>query len=139
MTRFYEGADMANPQNLIPNSQRTPSELREQTRRAGQKSGEARRRKRAFREIAEVLGNIAICDGDVSDIESIQKLGEMKGANLSVKEAMLWQQIQKALNGDTKAFEVVMGVLGEQPTDKVEIQVQQNKDSLDKLVAQMEE
>ena len=34
-----------NEQNLIPNSERTPSELKEQTRRAGIASGKARREK----------------------------------------------------------------------------------------------
>ena len=121
------------------NSRKTPEERREQASKAGKASVEARRRKKTFREIAEILGNITIHDGEVSDLDEIQRIGQIKGANLSVKEVMLWQQIQKANNGDTKAIEVVMGVLGEQPTDKVEIQVQQNKDSLDKLVAQMEE
>lgn len=129
--------------NLMPieevNSRKTPEERREQASKAGKKSGQVRRAKKTFREIAEILGNIAIHDGEVSEIDEIKRIGQIKGANLSVKEVMLWQQIQKAINGDTKAFEVVMGVLGEQPTDKVEIQVQQNKDSLDKLVAQMEE
>ncbi|MBQ1293095.1 MAG: hypothetical protein IIY21_03595 [Clostridiales bacterium] len=126
-------------ENLFQYQDRTPSELRENARKAGIKSGEARRQKKTFREIAEILGTITLFDGDVLELEEIQRIGQMKGANLSVKEVMVWQQIQKAINGDTKAFEVVMGVLGEQPTDKVEIQVQQNKDSLDKLVAQMEE
>ncbi|MBQ1570223.1 MAG: hypothetical protein IIZ78_03780 [Clostridiales bacterium] len=126
-------------ENLFQYQDRTPSELRENARKAGIKSGEARRQKKTFREIAEILGTITLFDGDVLELEEIQRIGQIKGANLSVKEVMVWQQIQKAINGDTKAFEVVMGVLGEQPTDKVEIQVQQNKDSLDKLVAQMEE
>ena len=121
------------------NSRLTPEEMREKMSMMGKKSVEARRRKKTFREIAEVLGSITIHDGEVSEIDEIQRIGQMKGANLSVKEVMIWQQIQKAINGDTKAFEVVMGVLGEQPTDKVEIQVQQNKDSLDRLIAQMEE
>ena len=121
------------------NSRLTPEEMREKMSMMGKKSVEARRRKKTFREIAEVLGSITIHDGEVSELDEIQRIGQMKGANLSVKEVMIWQQIQKAINGDTKAFEVVMGVLGEQPTDKVEIQVQQNKDSLDRLIAQMEE
>jgi hypothetical protein len=36
---------MANEQNLVPNSERTPEELREQTRKAGVASGKARREK----------------------------------------------------------------------------------------------
>ena len=39
-----------NDQNLIPNSQRTPSELREMTRKGGIRSGEERRRRKSLRE-----------------------------------------------------------------------------------------
>ena len=126
-------------ENLKPQNTRTKDEQREIARLGGIASGEARRRKKTFREIAEAIGSASMRSGDAFDIESIEMMGDLKGANLSLKEVMIWQQIQKAINGDTKAFEVVMGVLGEQPTDKVEVQVQQNKDSLDKLVAQMEE
>ena len=121
------------------NSRLTPEEMREKMSMMGKKSAEARKAKKTFREIAEILGSITIHDGEVSDIEEIRRLGEMKGANLSVKEVIIWQQIQKAINGDTKAFEVVRDTLGEKPFDKVELQVQDSKDSLDKLVAQMEE
>ena len=46
-----------NAQNLIPNSQRTPSELREMTRRAGIASGKARREKRMLKDIYEFIGS----------------------------------------------------------------------------------
>ena len=39
-----------NEKNLIPNSERTPKELQEMTRKGGIKSGEARRRRRTLRE-----------------------------------------------------------------------------------------
>ena len=37
---------MANEKNLIPNSERSPSEVRENGKKGGQKSGEVRREKR---------------------------------------------------------------------------------------------
>ena len=40
-----------NDENLIKNSDRTPSERRELARKAGKASGEARRRKRDSREL----------------------------------------------------------------------------------------
>ena len=126
-------------ENLKPQNTRTKEEQREIARLGGIASGKARRQKKTFREIAEALGSAKMRSGEAFDIETIERMGDLKDANLSLKEVMIWQQVQKAINGDTKAFEVVMAVLGEQPTDKVEIQVQQNKDSLDKLVAQMEE
>lgn len=53
---------MANIQNLIPNSERTPEELREMTRKAGIASGEARRRKKSLREKAKLLMSLSVKD-----------------------------------------------------------------------------
>ncbi len=128
-----------NDENLIPFNKLTEKERRELASKAGKASVAKRRQQKTFREIAEALGNASIRDGDVYNLEQIRKIAELKDANLSVKELMLWQQIQKAMNGDTKAFEVVRDTLGEKPFEKVEVQVQESKDSLDKLVAQMEE
>lgn len=44
-----------NDENLIPNSQRTPSELREMTSKGGKKSGEVRRKKRDMKKTMEML------------------------------------------------------------------------------------
>lgn len=41
--------------NLIPNSERTPEELREMTRKGGKASGVARRRKRDMRELMKLM------------------------------------------------------------------------------------
>lgn len=46
-----------NINNLIPNSQRSPEQLREQTRKGGIASGEARRRAKSFKEAAEIVLN----------------------------------------------------------------------------------
>lgn len=46
---------MANPENLIPNSKRTPSELRAMTKKGGIASGVARRKKKAAREAAQLF------------------------------------------------------------------------------------
>ena len=88
---------MANKQNLIPNSQRTPSELREMTRKAGIKSGEARRARKTLKETLLMM----LEEGNTQD---------------NITLALL----QKGLNGDTKAYEVIRDTVGEKPTDKVE-------------------
>lgn len=44
-----------NDSNLIPNTERSPSELREMGRKGGIKSGETRRRKRELRKLAKIL------------------------------------------------------------------------------------
>lgn len=50
---------MANESNLIPNSQRTPEELREQTRKGGINSGKSRRKKADIHEaVTNVLNGV---------------------------------------------------------------------------------
>ena len=88
---------MANEQNLIPNSKRTPSELREMTRKAGIASGEARRARKTLK-------------------ETLLMMLEEGNTQNDITLALL----QKALNGDTKAYEVIRDTVGEKPTDKIE-------------------
>ena len=94
---------MANPQNLIPNSQRTPQELREMTRKGGIRSGEVRRARKTLAE--ELLALLS--KGDT-------------------QERMSLAQLEKALKGDTKAYEVIRDTIGEKPTEKVENSGEQN-------------
>ena len=47
-----------NDENLIPNSERSPSELREMGRKGGIRSGEVRRRNKRLREGAKLLAEI---------------------------------------------------------------------------------
>lgn len=46
--------------NLIPNSERSPEELREMGRKGGIKSGEARREKAWVRKMAELMGKVLL-------------------------------------------------------------------------------
>lgn len=89
---------MANEQNLIPNSERSPSELREMARNGGLASGEARRKRKTLKE--ELL--LMLSEGETQQ---------------SVTLAL----IEKAMSGDTKAFEVIRDTIGEKPVDKVMI------------------
>lgn len=47
-----------NKNNLIPNSERSPSELREMGRKGGIRSGEVRRQNKRIRENVELLAKI---------------------------------------------------------------------------------
>lgn len=96
---------MANPQNLIKNEDRTPSERRANASKAGKASGEARRKKRDLRQAIEIL----------LDTEIKGKNGDIK----SGAEAIAIAQFQKALKGDTRAFEVIRDTAGQKPVEKV--------------------
>ena len=108
-----------NEQNLIPTTMRSESEARENSRKGGIKSGEARRKKRDLK-----LAMQALLEADVTD----KKTGEtMSGA-----EAIAMAQYKKALKGDAKAFELVRDTSGQKPVEKVE-QVNIDGEYLDKV------
>ena len=91
-----------NEKNLIPNSERTPSELREMARNGGLASGEARRKRKTLKE--ELL--LMLSDGDIQQKISLALINE-------------------AINGNnagsvTKAFEVIRDTIGERPVEKVQ-------------------
>ena len=104
---------MANEQNLIPFTERSKSEVRKLNSKGGINSGEARRRKRDLRLALE-----ALLEKDISD---------KNGNVMTTTEAIALKQIEKALKGDTKAFEVVRDTVGQKPTEKLDVTV--NDDS----------
>jgi hypothetical protein len=114
-----------NEGNLIPNSQRTPSQLREQARNAGIALGEARRQKRRHKEIAETILSIQISAESVYKYSSDSIKAMAKGCSqnglISVKDWMVISQIEKAVHrGDTRAFEVIRNIVEEEPKERRE-------------------
>lgn len=99
---------MANKQNLVYGNMRSQSEARENGRNGGIASGEARRRKRDLR-----LAMEALLEKDITD---------SSGKTVSGAEAIALKQFQKALKGDTRAFEMIRDTAGQKPIDKVQIQ-----------------
>lgn len=102
---------MANENNLKP--YRTESEAREAGRKGGIASGEARRRKKAFREwLEEQLDS----DG-----------GNLNGQPATKKQLIAARLVQKLLDGNVedkdflRAFEVVRDTIGEKPIDKLSV------------------
>ena len=101
---------MANEQNLIPNSQRTPEELREITRKGGIASGKARRQRKTLAQIGDMIGGLNIKseknrailrDAGITDEDMINDVGMMFRLNL------------KAQQGDTKAIELLSKLRGQ--------------------------
>ena len=87
---------MAGKENLRPVSSK--DEARERGRKGGLASGEARRKRKTLKE--ELL--VMLSEGETQQ---------------SVTLAL----IEKAMSGDTKAFEVIRDTIGEKPVDKVMI------------------
>ena len=74
------------------------------TRKGGIKSGEARRARKTMKETLLMM----LAEGDTQN---------------NITLALL----DKALKGDTKAYEVIRDTVGEKPTDKVDIGNKDNK------------
>lgn len=109
--------------NLVPQSERTKEEQREIARMGGIASGKARREKKMFRETLESLLTMPMKSGEGMCIDDIQNFAAIKGQNISVQEAILIAQVQKAMKGDTRAAEYVRDSIGEKPTDNMNMSV----------------
>lgn len=97
---------MANSKNLKPNSERTPSERRENARKAGIKSGEKRRERKRLKELLEIALQLPN-----------EETGEQN--DLAITTAI----INKARKGDVSAYLAIRDTLGEKPIDKQEVKI----------------
>ena len=120
---------MTNEQNLIPQAHKLTVE---EASKGGKKSAETRRRRRAMRESLELILSMALSNEEamaVTDIEDIQAFADANGKNITVQDAMLLKQVQLALAGSPRSFEIVRDTVGEKPKERIET----NKEALDKL------
>lgn len=109
-----------NNENLIPNSKKSPSEVREQGRNGGIKSGEVRRQKKMMKETLQELLNMPLKKGTVDEITN---LAEGKGKNITAEQALCLAMIKKALKGDVSAATFVRDTSGNKVTDDVNVNV----------------
>ena len=92
---------MANEQNLIKNSERTPSERRENAKKAGVASGKARRKKANLKKAFET-----ILQADVAS-PNVKKQLEDLGFDTTNEMALAMVMMQKAMKGNVRAFEQI--------------------------------
>ena len=99
---------MPNAENLIPNSERTPSERRANASKAGKASGKARRAKRTMREVANLVLDMSVSNGKKVDVKSIKSLAEVSGKNIKVQDALVLTLVKNALTGNIKALQMLI-------------------------------
>ena len=85
----------------------TPSEAREQGRKGGIRSGEVRRERRKMREYLEAA---LVMDADLD------------GETVTNAEAVTVALVKAAKKGSVRAYETILGVLGEKPADTVKVE-----------------
>ena len=96
-----------NENNLIPNSKRSPSEVRENGSKGGKKSGETRRRKKSMREKMKMLLELPCADNDKAKLEALGVSPE----DMDNEMVLLMAQFFKAANGDKDAYDRVMALM----------------------------
>lgn len=99
----------------------TSDEARKNGAKGGIASGKARREKKAMKDTLETLLKMPLKSSKYDDIEEIQSLAAIKGKNITVQEAIMLAQIQKAMKGDTRAAEFVRDSSGNKLKEAVEL------------------
>lgn len=121
-----------NLDNLIPFSERSPAERRELGRKGGLKKAEVMRRRKSMRQVCEIALTMplkSLKEAEQIEIEDIKSFVEANGKNVTVQDAMILKQVQLALAGSQRSFEIIRDTVGEKPKERVET----NTEALDKL------
>lgn len=101
---------MPNEKNLIPNSERTPEELRQITSAGGRASGAARRRKRALKEAADLYLSLPVSDR--RKWNALARRG-VDPADIDNQMLMIAGLHAAAAEGDARAGRLLVDILGE--------------------------
>ena len=105
---------MANEKNLMPieyvNSRRTREEHSRDSQKAGKKSGEVRRQRKAFREQMELLLSLPVKNKEQKAF--MEQLG-IDEDNMDNQMMLLMSVFNKAMKGDLEAFREIKGVVSD--------------------------
>lgn len=129
---------MANDENLIPNSERTPNELREMTSKGGKKSGESRRRKRDMRKKMQMI--LSLVPQNCDDYNLVSEMG-VDISEIDNETVMLAGLFNQAKSGNVQAVKEIRNIIGDDiPSAELELKEQTLKKAdnsngqLDKLI-----
>lgn len=106
-----------NEQNLIPNSQRSPKEVRENGRKGGKKSGQVRAERKKFNELFNSYLDKMISNEQIK--EQMLQFG-FTDEECTNKNAIVFAQYKEALKGSTQAFIAVRDTMGEKPIEQIQ-------------------
>jgi len=108
-----------NPENLIPNSERTPEELRQMTSNGGKKSGEVRRRKASIRNsLINILNSGFKLPTEVKDKDIKEFVDKLNAIGVDTKQMEIIDlincgQILGAIGGKADNYKTLLEVNGE--------------------------
>lgn len=105
-----------NTKGLVQNQERTPSERRESAQKAGFASGEARKKRKALKELMEIA--LQMEEQNEGYRSMMKKAGWKDMDQMSVITQGL---IQRAKTGDVQAYNAIRDIIGEKPAEKMEV------------------
>ena len=105
----YNGA-----KNMIPLNTRTKTEQKRIATMGGIASGEARRRKKTMRELAQMFGNLEVSNDAIR--QRMRALG-VSEEDMSHDTAVIIGQYMEAEKGNTQAASFIRDTKGENPRD----------------------
>lgn len=101
---------MSNEKNLIPNSERSPTELSEMGKAGGIASGKARRRKRSMKEAADYY--LSLPETDRRRVNALLR-DAVDPEDIDNQMAVIKGITARAKKGDPQAANVLLKMLGE--------------------------
>ena len=104
---------MANEENLIPNHERTPSELREITQKGGIESGKSRRRKKALRTALKEAISLTLKDLHPDLREGIMLAANIKDEDITIADAVIGGIIRTACEGNPQMVKILLDTIGD--------------------------
>lgn len=87
----------------------------DEQRAGGKKSGEARRKKKQMREVAELILSMNMKPGRGAILENVSNFTDIAGKNITVEEAIIVKQAQRAMKGDISAAVFLRETSGQNP------------------------
>lgn len=101
-------------ENLIPLNRLTKEEQREITSKGGKKSGEVRAQKRLLKDTIEMMLKLQPTP------QMVNECAEKFGFNpKDLQDIITGGLINKAMSGDSRAFEVLRDTVGQKPKEEV--------------------
>lgn len=114
--------------NLIPNNERSPSEVRENGKKGGIASGEARRRKKTMRELAVIVNSLPLSSKNKAQLPDGIKENEM-----TFQMGFIIKVYQQALKGDTKAMKLWVDLSNTLDEERNKLEIKKLKAEIKKL------
>lgn len=114
--------------NLIPNNERSPSEVRENGKKGGIASGEARRKKKSMRELAKIVNSLPLSSKNKAQLPDGIEEDEM-----TFQMGFIIKVYQQALKGDTKAMKLWVELSNTLDEERNKLEIKKLKAEIKKL------